>query len=327
MGRGTVAPETAAEIEAAASAFLAALSPSQRERATFAFGSEERQNWHYIPKPRQGLPRGDMDEVQLRAAEVLMAAALSQSGFDTSKAIIRHELILGRIENKEGVRRFDRSDDLYFFSVFGTPGRDGPWGWRVDGHHLSVNVTLTNGDIVSVTPSFFGANPAEVKHGPEKGLRVLPAEEDLGRELFLSLGSGQRDSAVLYPVAPPDLITRASRRVEIAQAEGLTAARMSAEQREKLIGLVKVYTERMPVDVARAAMRKLNGEGVNGIRFGWAGSHHRDQGHYYRIHGAGLFIEYDNTQNMANHIHSVWRDIDGDFGFDVLGDHYARHHA
>ncbi len=327
MRLAPVAPETAVHVAEAAASLVAALSPKQRALATFDFASEERESWHYTAKPRLGLSRGDMGAEQLDAVEALMGSGLSETGLNTARAIIQHELILGRTESSEGVDRFDRTPDLYFFSIFGTPGGDEPWGWRVEGHHLSLNVTVAGGDVISVTPTFFGVNPAEVKHGPQKGLRILQAEEDLGRELFLSLGEGQRDLAVIYPGAPPDLITRASRRVEIASRVGLPAGRMTAEQRERLMALVNVYTGRMPADVGRAATRKLEGEAANDLLFGWAGNHDRGQGHYYRVHGPSIFIEYDNTQNMANHVHSVWRDIEGDFGSDILRDHYEQHHA
>ena len=327
MGQAPATLETADRMTGAAAAFLATLRPEQRERATFDFESEERYNWHYTPRPRKGLARGDMNGPQLEGAEALMAQSLGEPGFAKASAIIRHELILARIERSEGVTRFDRDPGLYFFSVFGTPGGDAPWGWRVDGHHLSLNLTAVGGDIASVTPSFFGANPAEVKSGPEKGLRILQEEEDLGRGLYLSLEPERRSKAEIYPVAPPDLITRASRRVEIAKPAGLSAELMSAAQRRSLMSLLKVYIDREPPHVAAQALKRVEEEGVGDIHFGWAGSQHRNQPHYYRIHGPSIFVEYDNTQNMANHIHSVWRDIEGDFGFDVLRAHYERHHA
>ena len=327
MRPAPVAPNTAAEITREAAAFLATLNAEQRAQATFDFSSDERLNWHYVPRPRLGLPRGEMDAAQLEAADSLMASGLSPAGFKKAKDITQLELILGRIERDEGEVRFDRNPDLYFFSVFGGPGGNEPWGWRVDGHHLSLNFTVVDGDILSPTPSFFGANPAEVKQGPQKGLRILREEEDLAKELFLSLEPDQRDLAVIYRDAPSDIITRAGRRVDIAERVGLPAELMSAGQRQLLISLLKVYIERKPPDVAQSALRKVEEEGLNNILFGWAGSHRRGQRHYYRIHGPSFFVEYDNTQNMANHIHSVWRDITGDFGFDVLQAHYQQHHS
>ena len=327
MRSTSVASSTAREITKAATAFLAALSAEQHERATFDFGSDERLVWHYTPIPRNGLPRGDMDATQLAAADALMASSLSDEAFKKAKSIIELETILGRLERGGDGERFPRDTGLYFFSVFGSPGGSDPWSWRADGHHLSLHFTLVDGDIISPTPSFFGANPAEVREGPEKGLRILRDEEDRGRELFLSLDAGQGKRAVIYPEAPADIITRAGRRVEIDEQSGLPAEAMSADQRQLLMSLMRVFIDRKPPDVARNVLKRVEEQGVNSITFGWAGSPDRGQGHYYRLHGPSFFVEYDNTQNQANHIHSVWRDIEGDFGYDVLRAHYQQHHA
>ena len=276
---------------------------------------------------RVGVPRGEMSVAQLEAADALMASGLSEEGYGKAVAIIGHELILGRAEAGDGVTRFDRDPGLYYYCVFGSPGDEGPWGWRVEGHHLSLNFSLVDGETVAPTPSFFGANPAEVESGPDKGLRILREEEDLARELFVDLDPGQRELALIYPVTPPDIITRASPRVDIDARVGLPAAQMTGDQRRALMSLIQVYVGRKPDDIARIALRKLEAEGIDEIHFGWAGSPHRGQPHYYRVHGRSLFVEYDNTQNMANHIHSVWRDVEGDFGFDALRAHYRRHHA
>ena len=312
-------------ITEAAEAFLCNLEPDQKAQATFPFDHDERENWHYVPRPRAGLPRGEMTPAQLNAAESLMAVSLSASGVRKAHSIIRHETILGELEASDGTLRFDRLEGLYFFSVFGTPGSAEPWGWQVDGHHLSLNMTVI-GERISVTPSFFGANPAEVPHGTHKGLRILKEEEDAARSLLRSLDAEQVQKCTIYPTAPPDLITRASRRVELDEPVGIPASMMTADQREGLVRLIEVYVERKQANVAREQLCKLHSAGLSSVRFGWAGGHHPGQGHYYRVHGPTFLIEYDNTQNMANHIHSVWRDIDGDFGRDLLREHYEQAH-
>ena len=327
MPRPYAASRTAAKSIATAAAFLPTLSSEHRSRASFDLASAERHDWHYVPRARKGVALGELSEAQVEAAHALMASALSDNGYRKARSIIDHEAILGRFEAASGVGRFDRDVGLYYYSVFGNPGTDEPWGWRVEGHHLSLNYTIVDGETVSPTPSFFGANPAEVMSGPEKGLRILKDEEDLARGLLLSLDPEQREQATLYPVAPPDIITRASPRVEIKGADGLLAGKMSGEQRGKLMALIRVYLERKPPDLAASALEKLQSEGLDAVRFGWAGSHHAGQGHYYRIQGPSLFVEYDNTQDMANHIHSVWRDVDGDFGRDLLAEHYLLHHT
>ena len=327
MSATTDVRSTIHRITEAAEAFLRSLDdPDRRARATFPFDHDERENWHYVPRPRAGLARGDMTPTQLNAAESLMDVSLSDGGVGKARSIIRHETILGELESSAGTLRFDRLEGLYHFSIFGTPGTAEPWGWQVDGHHLSLNMTVIGGESISVTPSFFGANPAEVPRGPHKGLRILKEEEDAARSLLRSLDDGQAQRCAIYPTAPPDLITRASRRVELGDPVGLPASMMTPGQREALIRLIEVYTGRKPPGVAAEQLRKIRSAGLPSVRFGWAGGRHPGQAHYYRVHGPTFLIEYDNTQNMANHIHSVWRDIDGDFGRDLLREHYREAH-
>lgn len=321
------ASQTASLSIAAAAAWIPELSLEQRTRANHSITSNKRFDWHFVPTARHGVTLGEMSRSQINEAMNLMASSLSDGGYRKARSIIDHETILGRIEADAGVGRFDRNIGLYYFSVFGKPGTEEPWGWRVEGHHLSLNFTVVDGKAVSPTPSFFGANPALVPSGPKKGLRILKEEEDMARELLLSLDPRQQEQATLYPVAPSEMITRNSTRVDIGDPIGLPASKMVEDQMNKLLALIGVYLGRKPADVAARAMEKLQSEGLDAIRFGWAGSHHVGQPHYYRIHGPTLFVEYDNTQDMGNHIHSVWRDVDGDFGRDLLSEHYRLHHT
>ena len=257
-------------------------------------------------------------------AHALMASGLSPIGAGKAEQIIRHESILGRIEGDSA--QFFRDPGLYFFNIFGRPGGEDRWGWRVEGHHLSLNYTFAGGELQSPTPSFFGANPAEVPDGPEKGLRILETEEELGRDLFMSLSADHRARAVVYADAPRDMITRADREVALGDPVGLPASAMTADQRDQLMTLVRVYLDKNSEELRARALRKIEAEGVDGIFFAWAGGEQRRQGHYYRLHGPSFFVEYDNVQNDANHIHSVWRDIDCDFGRDLLREHYEHAH-
>lgn len=318
---------TAKAMTEAARAFLPALSPELRASAAFDFDSTERHTWHYIPKVRGGVMRGRMDVAQLEAADRLMASGLSVVGLEKAKAIIAHESILERIEETNGGTRFDRSPGRYYHALFGDPGGDAPWGWRAEGHHLSLNYTIVDGATVASTPSFFGANPAEVKSGPEKGLRILKDEEETARELLLSLDDLQYDRAKIYPVTPGDIVSRASPRVEVGPQAGLPAESMTGDQREILMRLIGLYVDKHADDLAAKAMARIEAGGIGGIHFAWAGSKRRGQPHYYRLHGPTFFVEYDNIQDMANHIHSVWRDTEHDFGFDLLKAHYEQHHA
>lgn len=326
MASPTTTPATIDRVARAARAFVRSLDPDRRAIAAFPFDSDERENWHYIPRPRAGLKRGDMTQRQQDDADALTAASLSAAGIRKARAIMAHETILGDLETSAGTLRFDRSPGLYHFSVFGQPGGSNPWGWQVDGHHLSLNITVVEGKKISVTPSFFGANPAVVPRGPHRGLRILREEEDAGRSLLESLDAEQMYQCTIYPAAPPDIITRASRRARIKPAAGLPASAMTADQRERLVRLIEVYVKRSPEDTAAEQMRKIHDAGLQLIRFGWAGSRYRGQAHYYRVHGSTFLIEYDNTQDRANHIHAVWRDMKGDFGADLLSEHYREAH-
>ena len=316
-----------ARMTAAALAFLSTLEPAQRAEATFEFGTDERFRWHYTPIPRRGLSRVDMGPAETAAADELLAASLTSVAARKARQIMDLETVLAEVERSTGVIRHDRTPDLYFFSVFGEPDGQEPWGWRAEGHHLSMHFTVAGGEVVSSTPAFLGAHPAEVEHGPKKGLRVLGDEEDLARDLMASLDTAQTRSAVISPIAPADIVTRADRRVDIGEPVGLPASEMSVEQRQRLASLVGLYLERTAPEVGRSAMRGLEGEALGNVHFAWAGPTARRQGHYYRIHGPSFFAEYDNTQDGANHVHSVWRVVAGDWGEDSLQEHYRRDHA
>jgi hypothetical protein len=331
------APETVSAMAEAARAFVATLDAERRERALYPFASAERENWHYVPRPRNGLARRDMTDAQLAASEALIRASASESGASKALAIMDNETLLGDIERAAGTLWHDRDPGLYMFTVFGEPGPnagdsggrdsgDTSWGWRVEGHHVSLNYAVFGDELVAVTPSFLGANRAQVLHGAHKGRRILPDEEELGRALFTSLDDLQRNRAVIYPSTPREFFTRNSRRVEIAKPLGFPASLMTGDQRERLMALIRIYVDRKPADVATQALRSIEADGVQNIVFGWAGSVHRFQPHYYRLHGPAFYAEYDNTQDNANHIHSVWRDVPNDFGADILADHYAASH-
>jgi hypothetical protein len=316
--------ETAQRMAEAATTFLAALTPEQRQRATFAVDHEERLNWHYIPRPRQGLPLKEMDASQQQLAYALLSSGLSQRGFAKAMSIMSLEKVLGELEGPLGRHR--RDPELYYVTIFGTPSDERPWGWRVEGHHVSVNVLVVEGRRIAPTPNFLGANPARVPQGSLAGLRILAAEEDLARRLLAALDEDQRRRALLAPEAPPDIITRAERHVHLDAPAGLAAAEMRPEQRQTLMALVQEYVSRMPRDVADTRMNLLEKEGTAYIHFAWAGPLEPGRPHYYRLHGPSFLAEYDNTQNNANHIHTVWRDLQRDWGEDLLAGHYARSH-
>ena len=214
-----------------------------------------------------------------------------------------------------------RDPERYFFSIFGMPSAKDPWGWRVEGHHVSLHFTVVNGTLVAGTPSFFGSNPAEVREGPKKGLRILGAEEDEARALLMALDASQREKAVIEKTAPNDMLTMANVDITPLSPAGIMADAMTPEQRDQLMKLIDVYTGFMAPDVAADRQARLKKAGVEKISFAWAGEIEKGKKHYYRIQGPTFLVEYDNTQNDGNHIHSVWRDFKGDFGRDLLREH------
>ncbi len=300
-------------------AFLSTLAPEQTQKASFPFQCEERQNWHYVPRERQGLCFQEMTAAQREAALHLLHACVSQKGFDKAETIRSLENVLLEIEQGSGPVR---DPERYFFSFFGEPSENGAWGWRYEGHHVSLHWTLLQGQVISTCPQFLGANPAEVRSGPLHGTRVLAAEEDLGRSLVMSLDTGQRQEALLSETAPPDIITTAQRKVAILEDLGVAYRVLKAEQQGQLIALIEEHAGAQLPDLARKRLDAIRVAGVEEVKFAWMGSLERREKHYYRIQGATFLIEYDNTQNDANHVHTVWRDFEGDFGLDLLAQHY-----
>ena len=306
----------------AANRFLASLTAEQRAKATFQFEDAERVNWFFVPIERKGLPLREMGAFQRHLASGLLSAGLSQSGYMKAVTIMSLEDVLRILEKDSGERR---NPEKYYFSIFGTPSDTGTWGYRVEGHHLSQNYTVVNGRVVDA-PSFFGSNPAEVREGPRAGLRVLAAEEDLGRDLISALSAEQQKTAIVDPKAPADILTSNGRQAALkGQASGISAARMTPAQLTKLTALLDEFANNMPEQVAQARQEQIKQAGKN-IFFAWAGGLKRGEGHYYRIQAPAFLIEYDNTQDHNNHIHSVWRDFTGDFGGDLLKEHYQASH-
>jgi hypothetical protein len=321
---------TAARMAEAASTFLASLTPDQRSRTVFGVEDDERLNWHYIPRERQGLPFKELDGSQQKLAHALLSSGLSRHGYAKAVSIMALESVLAQLEGT--TRRFPRDPDLYHVTVFGIPSDTAPWGWRVEGHHVSVNMLVAGGARIAPTPSFFGANPARVPEGASAsglvGYRVLAAEEDLARRVLAALEGDAHARALISGEAPSDITTKSEHRIRPDSPAGLPTAEMSSSGRDHLLALVQEYVRRMPEDVAGTRLNRIEKDGTGHIHFAWAGSETPGGPHYYRLQGPSFLVEYDNTQNNANHIHTVWRDFDGDWGDDLLAGHYERsdHH-
>ena len=311
-------------MRAAATAFMHSLDASGRRAALFAFDDPERFAWQYTPGARGGLALERMDGRQRDAAMRLLESGLSERGAATAREIIGLEPVLRAVEEAAGRPGADRRNPLhYWLSVFGDPAAGEPWAWRVGGHHLCLHYTVI-GDATSVTPLFFGANPARVPPMPSRhpgypeGSRVLAAEEDLARALLGALEAPQRSRAVVSDEAPGDILTRNAVRAEIAAVPtGIGYADLTAAQRERFDALLRHYLDRVrhppPIDAER-------------LSFAWAGSTEPGAGHYYAVRGDSFLLEYDNTQDDANHVHTVWRDLHRDWGEDLLAAHYRHAH-
>jgi len=323
------ASDTAGVMQKACVRFLDSLTAALRKKAHFSFDSNQRRRWHYVPREmfdRQGVSLKELNATQRRAAFKLLAAGLSHTGYEKVTAIIGLEKTLGAIERSLGEFDFVRDPQLYYISVFGDPAVETPWSWRGEGHHVSLNFTIAGSARISPTPLFLGSNPAEVRTGARKGLRILAKEEDLARELLAALDAGQKRAAIISPQAPPDILTRESPRAELGAAEGLAAGKLVSRQRQNLGHLIDAYIDRLPPELAAVEQQKLNEAGLDAIHFAWAGPQERGKPHYYRLHGPFFLVEYDNTQNNANHIHTVWRHLKDDFGQDLLNFHYQQQH-
>ncbi len=306
----------------AAQKFLGGLSDEQKAKATFSFDSKERFNWNFTPQQdnatrtatRKGLPLEDMTAAQKTAALDLVRAGTSKTGHLAAVTIMSLESILHDTE-KNGM--MIRNPSWYFFTVFGTPSKTGKWGWRVEGHHLSLNFTMDGAQVVAATPAFFGANPAEIKNGPKKGYRTLAPAEDYARELFDSLTDEQKQVAHQPKHLPePGEKTLSPK---IGAPVGLAASKLNDSQRNALMKLLRSYTERMPPAIAAVEFKLAQEAPLERVFIAYSGELASGKGHTYRVHGPTFVVEFLNTQadgegNPANHIHSAWRRIQGDFG-------------
>jgi len=321
--------KSAANMSKAATLLLDSLSPEQKSKAVFPFESDERLRWHFIPNemfPRQGLMIKDMNEAQRRLAHDLLRSGLSARGYLKVTSIMQLEDVLKVIETGG---KFARNKEEYLFSIFGTPGAKGRWGWRVEGHHVSLRFAIADGAVtsnVASSPMFLGSNPAEVLEGEKKGLRILADEEDAARTFIMALPAGLQKQAVVNHVAPGDILTMNKNDIAPLANQGVSYSALPAKQQALLMRVIEVYTSNMEADLAAERMAKITAAGLDQVRFAWLGEMDKGKKHYYSVQGPTFLIEYDNTQNDGNHIHSVWRDFNGDFGRDILREHLKEAH-
>lgn len=313
----------------AARRWSATLDAAGRSTAIFPFEAEERFVWAYTPDPpRRGLSLANMTPEQREAAFAMVAASMSARGAAEVRAIIDLEPILGDIERRAGRTNGPlRDPGRYWFAMFGAPGGRDPWAWRLGGHHVAVAWTVVDRERISGAPSFLGANPSVVPDGPSAGHRAIDGEERLARDLLASLSDRERGRAIVDPVAPADLL---SGHVRHAILDGIRAGirhgDLDAPGQAALERLIRHYLDRSTQAIADAAWAGVLADGLDAVTFAWAGGERPGQGHYYAIRGGRFLIEYDNTQDGANHVHSVWRDLAGDWGEDLLAAHHRAAH-
>jgi hypothetical protein len=307
----------------AAQGLLESLSSEQRAKASFGYDDPERLNWHYIPRARKGLSIKEMNAAQRRGLHALLHAGLSETGHEKATAIMSLEAILHQLE-KDRKGGPVRDPELYFVSIFGKPAPKGQWGWRIEGHHLSLNFAVRDGELAAATPAFFGANPAtimaEIPGQPvKKGARTLAKEEQLAFDLLGSLNEEQFKSALIGDKAPSDLRSPNTPQPPSDAAVGLVAEKMTPAQSKTLWSLLEAYAGNMPQEVGQAWLGEIQQSGAEKVHFAWSGASKPGTGHYYRLQGPTFLVEFVNVQpdsanNPANHIHSVWRSMAGDFG-------------
>ena len=305
-------------------ALASRLSPEQMQAAEFSFDDSIRHEWFYTPVDRVGLRIGDLDADQMTDLRTLLDDGLGANGTEQAFKIVQLEELLF---STSGGREM-RNPGNYYLMMFGEPTTEGSWAWRFEGHHFSASFTIVDNHLVSGTPAFFGGNPALVPEDSEvhAGLSPFSREQDLGFELLNSFDEGQRARVILAGEAPQDILTENFQRAEMGAPEGISVADINDVQHAILMELMDVYGARMNPALLDYQMAKIRQAGVERVHFAWAGSTEPGEGHYYRIQGPTFVIEYDNTQNNANHIHSVWRDFEDDFGYEPLRQHLAVDH-
>lgn len=322
---GQNAGSNLSDMAKAANVLLQSLSEKQKTKIQFGFNEEERYNWNYVPRKRKGLSLNEMTDEQIKDAFALLRTALSDTGFSKTNSIIQLENVLREVENRPANDTY-RDPGNYSFSIFGNPGTDAIWGWRLEGHHVAFNFSSENNRLVSGTPGFLGSNPAIVLSGSEKGKYILKDEAELAFALLHALNKEQTDKAIISNEAPGEILTAASRYAMINDPKGILYNELNGSQQKIFMELLSIYIHRYTRLFAEGMMKEIEEADLNKLRFAWAGDQETGVGHphYYRIQGPTIIIEYDNTQNNANHIHTVIRDLKNDFGGDELLKHYKK---
>ena len=316
------------ELVAAAGKFINLLDSNQKAHALYPFDVDERYNFYYFPVDnRKGIAMDELSDIQKQAALELLKASLSDETVNKVNEIMAHEDILKALENRKPEDHF-RDPGKYYLTIFGIPSNHTIWGWRFDGHHVCLNFSAKEKKIVAGTPGFLGANPAIVQQGPEKGKEILKEEKEMGFALLHALSNEELKKAMIDKIAPGEIITRNNRKAMIEHPAGIRYDEMKNSEQEIFLKLINLYVHRFTKLFADDMLKQIQKAGLENLRFAWAGYTEPGIGkpHYYRIQGPTILIEYDNTQNNANHVHTVVRDLEHDFGGDALLEHYKLRH-
>ncbi len=311
----------------AANEFIALLDSNEKAETLFPFIGEERYNFHFIPKERKGITFNEMNAAQKEAAFRLMKSCLGDEALRKTKEIMQMEILLKAIEERKPEDHF-RDPGNYHITIFGIPANNTIWGWRFEGHHVSFNFSVDQQKLVAGTPGFLGSNPGVVLSGPQKGKEILKDETALGFALLHSLSAAQLEEAIMDTTAPGDIFTFNKRQALLDRPAGIMYSSLTPAQQQKMLQLINLYIHRFTKLFADDMLKEIVQYGLENLRFAWAGYTEPGIGKatYYRIQGPTLVIEYDNSQNNANHIHSVVRDLKHDFGGDELLEHYLSSH-
>ncbi len=315
----------AQDLSVIANTFLNLLDTEQKGKAQYSLDDKERFNWNFVPIQRNGVCFRTFTPQQRAAGLALLRASLSEQGYKKANSIMELENVLREIEGRSVSDNY-RDPLNYYITIFGTPSKEMPWGWRMEGHHLAINFSSINNKIGSSTPTFWGSNPGIVPKGEEKGKEILKLETDLGFELCNSFSDEQKKKAVLAEKAYPEIIMTNKVKAQSIEPVGLAYTEMNVSQQKLFLRLLEVFIRNYQLDFSNKLMAKIEKAGIENLSFGWAGGFSPGPGNYYRIQGPMLLIEYDNTQNNANHVHTAIRDLTNDFAEDVLREHYLKEH-
>jgi hypothetical protein len=304
---------------------LNSFNPEQKEKAIFALDDPKKEDWHFFPSTmfeREGVPIKEMNPRQREVLHSVLKSFLSKSGYEKTLEIMELENVLKSF----GEDSVMRDSGKYFISFYGNPMTDDLWSMSFEGHHISLNFTISGEEIVA-SPRFFGANPAMIPKGPRKGDRTLEEEEDLGFDLINSMDLQQQEKAIFQEESFKDIVSLNLPEISPMKPVGIRYSELNPDQQKQLVRIIDQYLSNMPTKIAKARREKVMSEDLSDLYFGWVGAKSLGAAHYYRIQAKTFLIEFDNSQNNANHIHTVWRDFEGDFGRDLIREHYAQSHA